>query len=195
MQVKTLSKTIAESNPNWADWPTELPTATYRYEAPPLYRSEAIKAGERLHAAFSTYTQGEWITPALYFPCQAIESALADLGVYEIHSEQFIQKGSLRGQVDLHGTLQNGRPVVIELKATLGQHALKPRPSELIQLAAYAHLLEHKNPLLVCVRVALMKQRINTYVIDDTTDIMEGLIDHPWQHNIVPTTEKRIMMA
>jgi hypothetical protein len=178
MQVRNLAQQIEQTAPNWAHWPTDIPSASYHYQAPTLHYASAMDAGQRLHEAFCNYTSGTWITPALYYPCQMIENALADIGVHKIHSEQPLRQGSLCGQVDLHGTLKNHRPVVIEIKVTLGEFATKPRPSELIQLAAYAHLLEHHNPLLVCLRVALIPQRINAFCLEESSAIIDQLQHH-----------------
>jgi hypothetical protein len=178
MQVRNLAQQIEQTAPDWAHWPTEIPTSSYRYQAPALNHEGAMQAGQQLHEAFCNYTSGKWITPALYTPCLIIENALADIGVHKIHSEQPLRQGSLCGQVDLHGTLKNNRPVVIELKATLGEFATKPRPSELIQLATYAHLLGHQNPLLVCLRVALRQQRVNAFCLEESSPIIDQLQHH-----------------
>lgn len=163
--MKSFSKQLAASL-NVPQGGDELPILSYRYQARNHYPKSSLSSGIRLHSAFADYAQGQWVDPEFYYACAAVEEALAELAVVEVHSEVELSKNGINGVTDLHGTLQSGRPVVVELKSTLGEYSLAPAMEEVFQMATYAYLLDYENPLLLCVRVALRMQSINVFKVE-----------------------------
>lgn len=176
MNVTTFSKSLGE--PSWAQWDSEFPDNTVRFRERGRFFGDAMGSGERFHQAFSHYVAGIWVARVHHTACSAIEGVLADHDVAEIQSEVPVQGFGLRGQVDVVGTLDSGQPVVAELKTTLGEYALKPRPAEVIQLATYAAMLGHQNPLLLWLRVSLNSRCISVFRMDESKPLVDCVRGH-----------------
>jgi len=170
MTVTQFSKSFGQ--PSWARWDSEFPAQTYRFRDRGRFFGDAMRSGERFHCAFSQYTAGLWVPPVYYEACLSVEGALAGEKVAEIQSEVPVQGFGLAGQVDVAGTLESGRPVVAELKTTLGEYALKPKPAEVIQLGTYATMFRHEDPLLLWLRVSLKSRCISLFKMDQSEPLL-----------------------
>lgn len=167
MTVTEFSRTTSAAlQTTWAEWPTPLPNAVYRFQTStsPLTGSP-IDAGEALHECYQDYRAKKWVTKEYYRACQTIDLALSDMNIDHntLEIESPIRTKGLSGQIDIKGKTKAGRHVVVELKTTLGQYALNPRPQELIQLVTYSQMLNIKNPLLVCLRIALNRGTLSAF--------------------------------
>lgn len=177
MNVTTFSKSFGE--PSWAQWESEFSDETICFREGGKFFGDSLRSGERFHQHFSRFTKGLWVPSVHYTACLAIEATLVERRVAEIESEVPVQGFGLRGQVDVVGKLDNGRPVVVELKTTLGEYALKPRPAEVIQLGTYASLLRLEDPLLLWLRISLKSRCISVFSMDESTALMSCVRGHP----------------
>jgi hypothetical protein len=134
-----------------------------------------LQAGDSFHSGFSRYVSGENATREYRSAFSAVENALADFGIIEVDSELAVHGHGLRGQVDLVGRDDSGRPVLAELKTTLGPYALKPRTSEVIQLGTYAFLQGSINPKLMWIRVGLRSSVVSVFVMPDTKNLINSI--------------------
>ena len=178
MKVTDFSKKLASTEPEWAQWPSEFPDETIRFRERGKFFGDAIDSGERFHRAFSRFTEGLWVSPVHHAACLAIQGVLADEEVVEFESEVPVKGYGLRGQVDIVGELESGRPVVVELKTTLGDFALKPRPAEVIQLGTYAAMLGLQDPLLIWLRISLKSHCISAFKMEESEPLLGGIIGH-----------------
>ena len=166
MTVTEHAKRLGASDPQWAEFSSALPVASYRYRSMGRACGDALYVGDQLHRAFSKYADRQRVDQPFFEICRKIEEALAEQGVCEVASEVNIRSADLAGRVDLHGKTHLGRPVVVELKATLGEYALQPRASEVVQLVTYAELLNLQDPLLLCIRVSFDASVLNVFKIE-----------------------------
>lgn len=173
MTVTQFSKMLGE--PDWAQWPSELPEAIFGFRMGRLDFGTPLQAGEKFHSTFSRYILGKNIAPAYNAPCVAIENALADFGVVEVDSEVPVRGSGLSGQVDIVGRNNSGQPVLAELKSTLGPYALKPRPCEVIQLGTYAYLQGSINPQLFWIRVGLRSSCVSIFLMHDAKKLVKAV--------------------
>lgn len=164
MKVTQLAKKIADTS---GSLPTcDLPSATYRFRGTGRYFSGSVKEGIEFHEAFAAFSAGQWVNPKHYQACETVVDALRDLEVINIETEVPLFGSHLSGVADIIGRTTDGRMLIADLKTTLGDYALAPRPAELIQLAAYAALLGQERLRLVCIRLALRHQCINVFEIE-----------------------------
>ena len=176
MTVTQFSKSIGQ--PSWALWDSEFPDQTIRFRERGRFFGDSIESGERFHRAFSRFTEGLRVSPVHHAVCLATRGLLADEEVVKFKSEVPVRGFGLSGQVDIVGKLDSGRPVLVELKTTLGEFALKPRPAEVIQLGTYAAMLELKNPLLIWLRVSLKSRCISAFKMEESEPLLGGIIGH-----------------
>jgi len=166
---------VGLGEPEWAKWQSELPDAVYGFK---MFRSgfkTPLQARDSFHSDFSRYVSGENATREYRSAFSAVENALADFGVVEVCSELPVAGHGLSGQIDLVGCDDTDRPVLAELKTTLGPYALKPRPSEVIQLGTYAFLQGSINPKLMWIRVGLRSSVVSVFVMPDTKNLINSI--------------------
>ena len=175
MRVTYFSKKLAAMEPEWAQWDSEFPDQTVNFRERGRFYGDPIASGKLFHRAFCLFTEGTWVPPVHHAACLAIEAVLADQGIFEIQSEVPVQGFGLTGQVDIKGTLNSGRPVVVELKTTLGEYALKPKPAEVIQLGTYAAMLRHEDPLMLWLRVSLKSHCISVFAMDESESLVDAI--------------------
>lgn len=173
MNVTKFSKQLSHSE--WATWRSDLPDAVYNFRMGRSKFETPLQAGDNFHSAFNRFISGGNMALPYNAPCLAVEDALADFGVVEVDSEVPVQRSGLSGQIDIVGRDDSGRPVLTELKTTLGPYALKPRPSEVIQLGTYALLQGSINPKLMWIRVGLRATCVSVFVMDDTKKLINSI--------------------
>ncbi|WP_269537997.1 hypothetical protein [Cerasicoccus fimbriatus] len=178
INVTQFSKSLATEYLPWTQWPKRLPDILLDYKANyPMAHLPSLQIGEELHEHLSRFLKyGKWIPPEYYFPCVTIADALLAIGfrLEDINSELSVQCGPVAGQVDVCGVLGNGRPCVVEVKATQGKYVLPPRASEVVQMATYAYGLGYSEPVLACLRVAVRKCCVSAFIVDDGSAMVTG---------------------
>ena len=144
----------------------DIPFATYRFSGGGPYAKNRVDAGVGLHQAFAAYSTSIAINPKYTGACRCIVGALADLGIIEFQTEVPLHGTNLHGIADIVGHTSKNGFVIADLKTTLGEYALPPKPAELIQLSSYAVLAGDGPSRLICVRVALRQRTINVFEVD-----------------------------
>lgn len=175
MNVTSAARALAE-NPSLT-WPGLLPQRVYNLKVPRIASGSSLAVGEQLHAQLHLYWRGAWIDPDYYYTCVGIEDILSDLGLKRanLKTELPVSGGGIRGQVDICGSLINGRSAVVEIKSTQGEYGLPPSPREVCQLGLYASLLKYNTPTLICLRVNLRLRKISAFVMSDTSTLISNV--------------------
>ncbi|PXA05731.1 hypothetical protein DDZ13_02350 [Coraliomargarita sinensis] len=173
MTVTQFSKTLGV--PDCAHWPSELPDGVFGFRIDRSDFETPLQAGDNFHSAFNRHIAGENIEPPYNTACLAVENALSDFGVVEVDSEIPVRGSGLSGQIDIVGRDDSGRPVLVELKSTLGSYGLKPRPSEVIQLGTYAFIQGSLNPRLMWLRVGLRSSCVSVFAMRNSAELIEAI--------------------
>lgn len=177
MNVTTAARLLAEKQLELATWPSLLPQHVYNLEVPRIASGRSLDLGEQLHAKLHQFWGGTWIDPDYYYTCAAIEDVLIDLGLDRgnLKTELPVSGNGLNGQVDICGSLSDGRSAVIEIKSTQGEYALPPSSRELCQLALYSSLLKYDAPTLICLRVNFRLRKVSAFVMSDASALIANV--------------------